>query len=763
MAFIPRPTQAEILKYTEGTMGISAVPGSGKTHTLSALAALLVEKNQVKRAEQFDHPSEAEILIVTFSNSAVSNFSARIAGFLNEKGLVPGIGYRVRTLHGMATDIVRGRAESFGIDPDFVILDEIACDALLLRAVDLWLEKDARQTYDAILDPDTRPMQREKYYAEKWRRDITIIARNVISQAKDYLMTPERMREAIDTASEKAQYRLLSMVCDIYAVYQTLLRTYPALDYADLMFHAYEILEKDPLYRTVLQKHWPIILEDEAQDSSLIQEKVLRLLTQGNRNWVRVGDPNQAINETFTTADPKFLLNFLGEADKTVDLFNSGRSSVSILRQANRLIRWTRSAHPTPACQSALVEPYIKTTPPNDPQRNPPDNPRRVIFDAMAYTPADEIDKIGRLAVEHVKAYPQETLAILVPSNDFGAQFVTALEKYPVDVIEVLKSTRKARGTANILAKILTWLSLPLNQKNCLELFEILYHHNAEKDFYLSPEDCKIARDRLLSLQTIEDFIYPLTEKALQELVESWNDPSMVVQTLFSYRFLLRRWLDARFLKIDQLILLIAQDLFETPDDLSISAQLGRILAQMANSDPSLRLNTLAEKLRDAAANSSLYPGSQGADSQFDPELYRGKIVVTTYHRAKGLEWDQVFLTSCNNYDFPTGLDENSSGGKNRRKLARPHYVRNDLDIQAEALQQLKIITFPEENQPYREGESSRKAFNDMASERLRLFYVGITRAKKGVYFSWNSGRFGGQTESLAMRMLRTIHEKESK
>ena len=39
MAFTPREEQAEVLRYKGGTLGISAVPGSGKTFTLSALAA----------------------------------------------------------------------------------------------------------------------------------------------------------------------------------------------------------------------------------------------------------------------------------------------------------------------------------------------------------------------------------------------------------------------------------------------------------------------------------------------------------------------------------------------------------------------------------------------------------------------------------------------------------------------------------------------------------------------------------------------------
>ena len=43
MKFIPRKAQAEILTYESGTLGVSAVPGSGKTHTLAMLAAKLAE------------------------------------------------------------------------------------------------------------------------------------------------------------------------------------------------------------------------------------------------------------------------------------------------------------------------------------------------------------------------------------------------------------------------------------------------------------------------------------------------------------------------------------------------------------------------------------------------------------------------------------------------------------------------------------------------------------------------------------------------
>ena len=78
--FVPRPAQQAILEYTDGPMGISAVPGSGKTFTLSLLAARLVQR-LAGQGEQLD---EREVLVVTVTNSAVENFRNRIGRFVRE-------------------------------------------------------------------------------------------------------------------------------------------------------------------------------------------------------------------------------------------------------------------------------------------------------------------------------------------------------------------------------------------------------------------------------------------------------------------------------------------------------------------------------------------------------------------------------------------------------------------------------------------------------------------------------------------------------
>src|SRR5690606_26683585 len=118
--FVPRPAQEQVLAYTGGYMGISAVPGSGKTFTLSLLAARLVE-----RLAREGNLADREVLVVTFTSSAVENFRGRIGRFLREdRGLLPGVGYRVRTLHGLAHDIVRERPSLVGLSENFDIIDD---------------------------------------------------------------------------------------------------------------------------------------------------------------------------------------------------------------------------------------------------------------------------------------------------------------------------------------------------------------------------------------------------------------------------------------------------------------------------------------------------------------------------------------------------------------------------------------------------------------------------------------------------------------
>ena len=146
---------------------------------------------------------------------------------------------------------------------------------------------------------------------------------------------------------QSGTWPLLDFGIRIYTDYQRSLFTRGAVDFDDLIVLALQALDTDEGFLHRLQARWPYVLEDEAQDSSLLQETMLRLLTNDNGNWVRVGDPNQAINTTFTSADIRYLRDFVARyPEQARPLPNSGRSALPIIDVANHLIDWSRTAHP---------------------------------------------------------------------------------------------------------------------------------------------------------------------------------------------------------------------------------------------------------------------------------------------------------------------------------------------------------------------------------------------------------------------------------
>ncbi|MCZ7553422.1 MAG: UvrD-helicase domain-containing protein [Anaerolineales bacterium] len=153
-----RPAQEQILAYRGGFMGISAVPGSGKTWTLSRLAAQIVAGGWLD--------DEQEVLVVTLVNSAVDNFYRRVGDFIEARGLLRNLGYRVRTLHGLAHDIVRERPDLLQLDDRFTIVDERVADDIREESARLWLRSHP-DALDDLLDPEMDENRRD------WaRRDI---------------------------------------------------------------------------------------------------------------------------------------------------------------------------------------------------------------------------------------------------------------------------------------------------------------------------------------------------------------------------------------------------------------------------------------------------------------------------------------------------------------------------------------------------------------------------------------------------------------
>ncbi len=102
-----REDQIPIMEYEGGTMAVPAVPGAGKTFIVANLAAKIIEQKKHK---------PGKVLVVTYMNSAVSNFKSRIASVLNDRVLSNSKDYEVMTIHILAMKILKDRPDILGIN-----------------------------------------------------------------------------------------------------------------------------------------------------------------------------------------------------------------------------------------------------------------------------------------------------------------------------------------------------------------------------------------------------------------------------------------------------------------------------------------------------------------------------------------------------------------------------------------------------------------------------------------------------------------------
>ncbi len=742
--FNPRPHQAEVLKYRGGWMGVSAVPGSGKTHTLSCLAAQLILDECIK--------SDQEVLIVTLVNSAVDNFSSRIAGFVKEAGLLENVGYRVRTLHGLAHDIIRERPEKAGISEQFTIIDEGEAGKMVDEISAAYLREHPELT-QTFINADAENSSSSRLNSQ-WNNLLKSINTSFITQAKDLQVEPAEIKQAIE--KHKLHDPMMDMAIDVYTQYQRGLRFRNAVDFTDLIRLAYKVLLSDSEYLERLRYRWPYVLEDEAQDSSFLQEKILELLIGRDGNWVRVGDPNQAIYETFTTANPKYLREFMEQpAVIRQSLPNSGRSNLSIIRLANSLIRWTETEHPVEELRGSLTLPLIEPAPPGDPQPNPPDQPNAVYIHKAKIKPEKEIELVVNSLKNWLPQNPDKTVAVLVPIGKHGEKVVEQLDQAGIPVVEMLKSSQSTRRTARVIQKLLLSLADPSSSVKCSNAFQEIYE--SPEASIEENEQIKRLAAVLRRVAKLEELFYPNAERSVESLFGVSDLTPEDVEIIQDFIKKMLRWQAASSLPIDQLVLTLAQDLFSSPSELALAHKFALLLEFSAANHPEYQLIQFADELKEISSNERKFLGFSEEETGINPDQHKGQVFVLTYHKAKGLEWDRVYLLSVNNYDFPSAQEGDEY-------ISEKWFVNGQINLEAELLAKLRALIAHDIPAVFASNrDATLQAREDYAAERLRLFYVGITRARENLIITWNSGKRETSTMSLPLQaMISTMENKDA-
>ena len=161
--------------------------------------------------------------------------------------------------------------------------------------------------------------------------------RRLITYIKN-MMLPDEEIEKLKTEVEKLP--------EIYKRYQDALRSLRLMDFDDQMGYAYTLLQRFPALLNHFQEQYRYLCVDEAQDTSKIQHEIIKLLAAKYENLFMVGDEDQSIYG-FRAAYPEALLQF--EQDhpnaKVLLMEENYRSSDEIVAAANRFVAQNRFRH----------------------------------------------------------------------------------------------------------------------------------------------------------------------------------------------------------------------------------------------------------------------------------------------------------------------------------------------------------------------------------------------------------------------------------
>jgi DNA helicase-2/ATP-dependent DNA helicase PcrA len=502
---------------------------------------------------------------------------------------------------------------------------------------------------------------------------------------EEYLDHAENLsREAADdVARENAKKHV--EVARVFKDYQELLEKEGKIDFEDQVTLVVELFRKRPSICRLFQEKYRFILVDEFQDTNYVQFEMLKLLAGKHRNLTVVGDDDQSIFR-FRGASLANIHNFrdIYPDYKKVVLNKNYRSAQPILDSAYKLIQ-----HNNPF-RLEVQEKIDKSLESSFEETGK--SIHMLTFDTISH----EADRVAEVIEEKEKeGFRRNEMAILVRRNADADPFLRALNMRGIPFRFSGSRGLYSREEVKILAAFIKSLA---DFEDSKSLFFLALSEVYNLDPYDLTQLTNFADKKNFPLHQVFKMVHEEKNPAAISPSAEKTVKRIVADLLYFVRYAgsqnAGRVVFAFLERTGYLKFLVEKG--DIPSELKIKNiriffDKIRKFSELADDDSVYSFAKHLDLLRQVGDN----PATAEA------ELEEDAVNVLTFHKAKGLEFPVVFMVSLIADRFP--------GRHRKEKIAIPDEIlKEDLP----------------------EGEKYYQ-------EERRLFYVGMTRAKKLLYMTW--------------------------
>lgn len=578
----------------------------------------------------------------------------------------------VATYHSVCERILRENAPLAGLPPDFRVLDEWDQRVFLL---------------DHLTELPLRKLR-----PQALRRPLSFLSPvlSLIQRAKDEAITPEdylRWWETHESTLSPDERELHRELAEIYQAYQGLLSQEGLVDFGDLIAKCVDLLATHPGLLAEYHARFPYVLADEFQDTSRAELRLVTLLAR-HGNVTVVGDDDQAIYG-FRGVRWDNLLSFLRAfpQSKVVVLTQNFRSTQRILDCAMRLIRQNAHRLEALSLRGEIPQAIVK-------ELRSPFGPGLAPIHRHFPSVMEEAEYVAEKVRElHAEGIPYGEMAILYRNRYRPEPYLRALSEagVPWSLTGGHRAGLFDQEEIKLLMSFLSTLRDPRDDQS-------LYHLLGSPIYRLAGEDLAwLVGASQRTHRPLRDLLREAVEKGglspeglatarkvLADLAHCAELARSTPTGQVLYHFLTER--TGYLPRLTQEISPKSQQALE--NIAAFFEQVVRRFEEVARYDRVPWFVQYVEELRELGWNPMVGEAEPGLDA----------VQVMTFHQAKGREFQAVFLT---------GLVEDFFPGR----IQRPTFpLPMDL-VQA---------TLPP----------------DVAhvEEQRRLFYVGMTRAKRYLF-----------------------------